>query len=180
MAESEPADNSVLTTLFAHNTWANLKLLDFCEALPAEHLEATAPGTYGAIRDTLWHLVGAEVSYVQRVNGRLPDLPIKLKRGEFPGFDLTKQVARWTGDELLQLALSARADTLVQEQAPGYPTMAQYHLTHLIMQAINHSTEHRTHVSTILTQLGLEAPDMTGWGYMEATDDFQEVPIPEA
>jgi uncharacterized damage-inducible protein DinB len=180
MAESEPADNSVLTTLFAHNTWANLRLLDYCEALPAEQLEATAPGTYGAIRDTLWHVIGGEVSYVTRVNGRLPDLEVKIKRDEVPSFDAMRQIARWTGDELLQLALAARADTLVQETEPGYPLMAQYHLSHLIMQAINHANEHRTHVSTILTQLGLEPPDMTGWGYMEATGDFQEVPIPEA
>ena len=35
MLQTEQADNSVLTTLFHHNTWANLKLLDFCEEAPA-------------------------------------------------------------------------------------------------------------------------------------------------
>ncbi|HUS16364.1 MAG TPA: DinB family protein [Chloroflexia bacterium] len=178
MAQPEPADNSVLAALFQHNAWANLKLLDYCEALPAEQLDATAPGTYGAIRDTLLHIVGAEASYVQRVNGKRPDAP--MKRGQFPGFAVLKQVAGWTSDELLQLARSARADTRVQEPLTGGATMGQYKLTSLIVQAINHSTEHRTQVSTILTGLGLEPPDMTGWQYMVDTGEYQEIATPES
>jgi len=30
MRENERGDTSVLTMLFGHNAWANLKLLDFC------------------------------------------------------------------------------------------------------------------------------------------------------
>jgi uncharacterized damage-inducible protein DinB len=164
------AENSVLKVLFDHNTWANLKLLDCCAALSEEQLAATVPGTYGSIRDTLHHLIGAEVSYVARVNGKLPD--VALSRDQFPGFAVLKQVARWTGDELLALALAAQADSLVEETEP--PVVIRYPLASLMMQAINHSTEHRTHVSTIITQLGLEPPDMTGWGYMEDKGEFQE------
>ena len=72
MLQTEQADNGVLTTLFHHNTWANLKLLDFCEALGDEQLDTSATGTYGSVRDTLHHIVGAEVGYVRRVNGKLP------------------------------------------------------------------------------------------------------------
>lgn len=176
MPQPEQADNSVLIRLFEHNTWANLKLLDFCEALSDEQMDASGIGTYGSIRSTLPHIVGAEVSYVHRVNGKLPDAP--MRRGEFPGFAVLKRVARWTSDELLQLALSSRADTLVVETGPE--GTAQYPLASLIMQAINHATEHRTQISTILTQLGLEPPDMTGWGYMEETGEFQETPPAES
>ena len=175
MLQPEQADNSVLIRLFQHNTWANLKLLDFCEALTDEQLDASGIGTFGSIRSTLPHIVGAEVSYVHRVNGKLPADP--MRRGEFPGFAVLKRVARWTSEELLQLALSARTDTLVVETGPE--GTVQYPLASLIMQAINHATEHRTQISTILTQLGLEPPDMTGWGYMEATGEFQETPKAE-
>src|SRR5215470_17866371 len=106
MLENEPGDSTVLTTLFAHNTWANLKLLDFCEHLSDAQLDATAIGGYGSIRDTLHHIVGAEVSYVERVNGKLPARP--LSQDQFPGFEVLKDAVRWAGDELLQLALSAR------------------------------------------------------------------------
>ena len=40
MQETERGDTGVLTTLFAHNVWANLKLIDFCEKLTDEQLDA--------------------------------------------------------------------------------------------------------------------------------------------
>src|SRR5690349_11799914 len=101
MAENGRGDTSVLTTLFAHNAWANLKLLDFCERLSDAQLDAAAIGCFGSIRDTLWHIVGAEVSYVERVNGKLPERP--LSGDQFPSFEVLRDAVRWAGDELLQL-----------------------------------------------------------------------------
>jgi hypothetical protein len=82
-------------------------------------------------------------------------------------------VARWTNDELLQLALSARKDTDVREGPPGQ--MYQYRLASLMVQAINHATEHRVQIATITTQLGMEPPDMSGWQYMVEIGEFQEL-----
>jgi uncharacterized damage-inducible protein DinB len=170
MQETEQGDTSVLTTLFAHNTWANLKLLGFCERLSDGQLDATAIGCFGSIRDTLVHIVGAEVSYVERVNGKLPPRP--LSGDQFPGFELLKDAARWAGDELLQLALSARQDTIVRQRPPRM--LFEYKLASLIAQALSHSTEHRAQISAIITQLGMEPPDMSGWNYMEEIGELKE------
>jgi uncharacterized damage-inducible protein DinB len=35
-------------------------------------------------------------------------------------------------------------------------------------QVIDHGREHRSHVATILTQLGIEPPEMDMWAYGEA------------
>lgn len=163
-------DASVLTTLFKHNAWANLQLLDFCARLSNEQLDATTIGGFGSIRDTLFHIVRAEVSYVSRVNGKLPEKP--LSPGQFPGFEILKDATRWASDELLLLALSAREDTSVQERAPRPPV--KYRLASLIVQAITHSTEHRTQIAAIITQLGMEPPDMSGWKYMKEIGELQE------
>jgi uncharacterized damage-inducible protein DinB len=170
MGENQRGDGSVLTTLFAHNLWANMKLLEFCERLSDEQLDATAIGCFGSIRDTLQHIVGAEVGYVERVSGKLPVAP--LPREQFPGFALLKEAARWAGDELLQLALSAREDTLVRQRPPRQ--ILQYRLASLIVQALTHSTEHRTQISAIITQLGMEPPDMSGWRYMEDIGELED------
>ena len=53
-----------LTTLYRHNRWANLRLLERCAGLSDEQLDATLLGTFGSIRDTLQHIVIAERSYL--------------------------------------------------------------------------------------------------------------------
>src|SRR5262245_10779847 len=151
MMSVHDGDTSVVTTLFAHNTWANLKLLDFCEQLNDTQLDATAVGCFGSIRATLAHIVGAEVSYVERVNGKRP--PHALARDQFPPFAVLKDVVRWASDELLLLALSARNNTIVQEREGGL--VCEYPLASLMVQEITHATEHRTQIAAIITQLGL-------------------------
>jgi uncharacterized damage-inducible protein DinB len=170
MHDMERGDMSVLTTLFAHNVWANLKLIDFCEQLTDAQLDATAIGCFGPIRNTLWHIVGAEVSYVARVNGKLP--PTAISRDQFPGFAAIKDVARWTNEELLQLARAARKDTIVREREHGLE--CQYTLASLMVQAVTHATEHRAQIAAIITQLGMEPPDMSVWQYMVEIGEFQE------
>ena len=171
MPGNERGDASVLTALFRHNAWANLKLLDFCDGLSNEQLDATAIGGFGSIRDTLLHIVRAEVSYVSRVNGKLPEKP--LSPGQFPGFEILKDAARWASDELLLLAISTREETIVQERSSRW--RVDYRGASLIVQAITHSTKHRTQISAIITQLGMEPPDMSGWNYMEESGEFQEI-----
>jgi uncharacterized damage-inducible protein DinB len=52
-----------LLELFRHKTWATLRLIEYCQGLTDEHLDATIPGTFGTIRETLRHLVGADEGY---------------------------------------------------------------------------------------------------------------------
>jgi uncharacterized damage-inducible protein DinB len=170
VAEREHGDNSVLVKLFEHNAWANVKLLDFCAGLSDEQLDASAVGGFGTIRNTLTHILGSEVSYVHRVNGKLPPTP--LVRGQMPTFDVMREAARWNSDELLKLAKSARQESVVHE-SEGHEH-AEYPLASLIVQAINHSTEHRTQIATIITQLGMQPPDMSGWAFMVETGQFRE------
>ena len=117
------------------------------------------------------HIVGAELSYVERVNGKLPAQPLAPE--QFPGFAVLKDAVRWAGDELLQLALSARKDTSVRQRPPRQ--LFEYKLASLMVQAVSHSTEHRTQISAIITQLGMEPPDMSGWQYMDELGELREL-----
>ncbi|MCP4140149.1 MAG: hypothetical protein GY755_07650 [Chloroflexi bacterium] len=35
----------------------------------------------------------------------------------------------------------------------------------------NHAIEHRSQIMTILTQLGIQPPDLDGWTYFDETDN---------
>jgi uncharacterized damage-inducible protein DinB len=75
--------NEVLLELYRHKTWATLRLIEHCQSLDDAQLDATIPGTYGTIRDTLRHLVGAEERYFWEVTGNrlaepFPDGPVPL------------------------------------------------------------------------------------------------------
>ena len=55
----------------------------------------------------------------------------------------------------------AREMLTLDHQGRTYPLPAST----LYAQAINHATEHRSHIATILTQQGIEPPDFSGWAW---------------
>ncbi|HYF62036.1 MAG TPA: DinB family protein, partial [Herpetosiphonaceae bacterium] len=85
------ADASVVTTLFRHNRWANLKLLEACAGLSAAQFEESMVGAFGSIGATLRHIVGSELSYVRRVTGAQPPQP--LPADGFPGVEPLRAAA---------------------------------------------------------------------------------------
>jgi uncharacterized damage-inducible protein DinB len=170
MAVNELVDNAVLDTFFAHNIWANLKMLDFCANLNDEQLDASAIGGFGSIRVTLRHFIGSETHYVTRVNGKRPPRPIQ--RDQFPSFDQMREAARWASEELRQIAQSTRVESLVVEESET--ERVEYRLASLIVQAITHSTEHRAQINAVITTLGMEPPDVSLWMYLEEIGEFKE------
>jgi uncharacterized damage-inducible protein DinB len=61
-----------ITMLYAHNHWANLRLVDVCAALSAAEIETTSPGAYGTIQETLQHIAQSERSYFARISTGQP------------------------------------------------------------------------------------------------------------
>jgi uncharacterized damage-inducible protein DinB len=170
-----PEENNAISWMFRHNTWANLKLLDFCAGLSDEQLDASAAGGYGSIRETLVHIVVGEVDDINLATEKLPDL---LITDSFPGFETLKAAVRWAGEEWLKLAAVVEAEPIVRVTRPDEP-IYEYPLAGLMVAAINHATEHRTQIATIITQLGLEPPVLSGFKYMRETGVFHEMPAGE-
>jgi uncharacterized damage-inducible protein DinB len=152
-----------LTTLFRHNLWANLRLLEECAALTAGQLEATQTGTFGSIQATLEHIFLAEKSYLSRISTgqryRHPEGAPPMTVAEMT------ESARQTGEGLLAWAAKVQLDDSVQIDWDG--TMRDVPKTILLTQAINHATEHRSQVMSILTQLGIEPPELDAWAYFD-------------
>ena len=163
IAGSPAADH--LRTIVGHHVWATLRLLDHCQTLPPAQLELTAPGTYGAILQTLSHLVSADGRYLHRMLTGQP-----RPRGPAPASlaaireEAERHVDRWREalerlDEL-DCLLPAEPD-----EDPPYPEI-EHAIGLLIVQAIHHGNEHRAHVCTVLGASGLESPELSGWEYV--------------
>lgn len=153
-----------LTTLFRHHRWANLMLLEQCAKLSDEQLDSTIVGTFGTIRETLEHIMLSDQSYIHRISTGKP-----LRRAaDAPPFSITelRQSAQQTGDQLIEWATKVHADETVTIDWDG--TLREVPKTIILTQAINHATEHRAQIMAILTQLGIEPAELSGWAYFDS------------
>ena len=166
--------NEALVELFRHKTWATLLLIKACQGLDEEVLDATTPGTYGTIRDTLHHLVGADQSYLATVTGERPAHPLPDERVSLETLaDLTRQLGpRWEA-----LARDPGIASREVTTRDGWRTPAAIPLA----QAIHHAECHRGHVLSVLGAHGIEIPgldiseDLDVWHHGIATGLMQQV-----
>lgn len=155
--------SSIAQEFFRHNLWANLQLIDFCEGIENAQLDAVVPGTLGSIRSTLIHILMGEQWYVNLLSDRQPERPFP---DDFPGFDALRDFARWSGAALIDIAANMPPD-LVRRDVPGGPPHT-FQSVAILIQALNHSTEHRGHIATVLGQHNIKPPHIDGWAYAEA------------
>jgi uncharacterized damage-inducible protein DinB len=165
--------NETLLELYRHKTWATVRLIEHCQTLDDAHLDATIPGTYGTIRDTLRHLVSAEENYCARVTGERVSPP--LPDGPVPLADLAERIhrlgPRW--EALAQDAVTPNREVTSRDGMWRMPAMVP------MAQAVHHADDHRSHVLSILGARGLEVPDLDVWAYAEATGQMQQVTAPQ-
>jgi uncharacterized damage-inducible protein DinB len=159
----KPTDT--LTTLFSHNLWANLRLLEQCAALTADQLKATISGSYGSIQDTLQHIVSAEKSYFSRISTGQP----YRRPQDAPPLTMAEMMesVRATGAGFMEWAPRVQAGDTVQIDWDDSPRAVPKSI--ILTQVINHATEHRAQIMAIMTQLGIQPPDLDSWTYFGDT-----------
>jgi uncharacterized damage-inducible protein DinB len=175
--------NAALLALYRHMTWATLRVIEHCQGLGDEHLDATIPGTYGTIRETLRHIVEAEQGYLSTLT-REPFLskeaaeafvvPRPLPEGPVPLEELAERIRRM-GPRWEALAQDRDLPDREVTATDGWAFPAAIPMA----QAIHHAGDHRTQVLSILGARGLEEPGPDGldlWGYAEVEDLAHELP----
>jgi uncharacterized damage-inducible protein DinB len=150
-----------LEKLFEHNNWANRCIIEVCSSLSDEQLDAEPQSiTKGSIRVTLLHLVAAQQNYLS-----LLTLPVESRVRATPAFSELQQSARSSGEGLL----------LLVRGEPGQPLQIQLRTSDgyfvepwvIMVQIINHATEHREQICSMLSSLGVTPPDLDGWAFGE-------------
>jgi uncharacterized damage-inducible protein DinB len=147
---------SVLLELLHHKTWATLQLIEYCQRLAPEHLDATIPGTYGSVRETLRHLLASDEGYYRHVTGEDTGPPPAPEAG------LGALAERFR-------ALSKRWQVVFQDpSAPDREVRNRWGTSKGVApmaQSIHHADDHRTQVLSILGARGLEVPGLDVWEY---------------
>ncbi len=151
-----------LEKLFEHNNWANLQMIQACSTLSDEQLDAEPQSvTKGSIRSTLSHLVSSQHGYLS-----LLTLPVDARHRISPAFAQVQESARISGEGLLALVRDESSISKTQLR-----TTDRYFVEPwvVMVQIINHATEHREQINSMLSALGITPPDLDGWNYGEAT-----------
>jgi uncharacterized damage-inducible protein DinB len=153
----------VLRSMFEHHLWGTEVLIEHLDALPAESLDVSVPGTYGSMIDTLTHMVDGDTRYLLRLRDPAPPLaedrvgvPLAQLRSEMPGHR-----ERW--ERALEDLEAGRlhASILGREDYPDTDPAESM----LLIQAIHHGNDHRTQICSTLGALELPLPEIDGWDF---------------
>ena len=123
-------------------------------------------------RDLLSHIVGSELTFVLRTKGR-------QNEGEsrhvdtWPGFEVLREVAASSGEDLIAIAADLDEDELVA--LPYQGKTFEYPKSFFLLHAIEHGVEHRTEIKVTLALIGIETPDLDGWFYAPAAGYSRQI-----
>jgi uncharacterized damage-inducible protein DinB len=156
---------NVLERLFTHNHWANLEIIKICSALSDEQLDAEPKSAmYGSIRQTLLHLVTSQQGYLRLLTWSVEE---RRQTPNKVAFDQLQESAMLSGEALRGMARewSSQSPTTQLQTMDGFRVEPWV----VMVQVINHATEHREQVKSMLTALGVTPPEIDGWSYAEFT-----------
>jgi uncharacterized damage-inducible protein DinB len=142
---------------FRHNSWATLRLLDFCRDLDPSLLDASATGTYGSIKDMLAHLIGSEEELAGMVEGIPPSGPPP----RFASLDDLHERARWLS-ERWERALEGEVHP---ERLVDRGQQRLVRIGTVLAQAVHQGNHLRSQVCTVLTTVDVRPPALDGWAY---------------
>jgi uncharacterized damage-inducible protein DinB len=155
--------DNYLVKLFEHNNWANDQIIRACYALTDEQLDsAPQSATEGSIRQTLTHFVTSQRGYLA-----LLTKPVEARPNHPLAFNELQESARISGQGLLAMAAepSDKIPKTLLQTRDGYLVEPWV----VIVQIINHATEHREQIKSMLTALGVTPPEIDGWSIGEVT-----------
>jgi uncharacterized damage-inducible protein DinB len=140
--------------LYDFNSWANGRILEACSALSAEQFTRNLNNSFPSVRDTLFHICGAEWIWLERWHGRSPtSIP---SAADCPNLEAVRRRSAEVEHDLSDYVASLTPEDL--QRVMNFKTLAGVSYSQPLWQCLqhvaNHSTYHRGQVATMLRQLG--------------------------
>lgn len=150
----------VIRSLYDHSTWANQRIFSATAELTQEQfLEEVGP-SYGSLWNTFVHTMSGQWIWLERWRGS--SSTALLDQADFP--DLSFIRSRWEEikKDTRQYLERLKADQL--DNVISYTTIGgspgAYPLWQLIVQQVNHQTQHRSEAAVMLTNFGHSPGDL--------------------
>jgi uncharacterized damage-inducible protein DinB len=149
--------------LFTYNEWANARVLEAAEQLPAEDLLRDVRISHRSILGTLLHMAGADWIWLERWHGNSP-VGDNVWAGWMPGDARSLQQVRGKWEAIIgrrNAYIENLSDaTLASEFGYRRFTGEAYSLplVHQMQHVVNHSTLHRGQIVGMIRQLGIAPP----------------------
>ena len=147
--------------LYDYNYWANSKVLIAAAEISNEQFKAPMGLTYGSIRGSLTHALGAEIVWRTRLQEGI-SLPALPSQNEF--LDVETLSARWKQEEvLMRRYINSLTDTDLNglfkyTNTKGVPF--ENTLWHVLLHIVNHGTQFRSDAAIGLTRLDRSPGDL--------------------
>jgi uncharacterized damage-inducible protein DinB len=160
--------HSILARLLEHNNWANRRIIRACSALSDNHLDAKPQSAeHWSIRENLMHLVECQQAYLSLLTA-----PPEARGDATLSFAELEESADSSGEGLLALALAWSDGSVLLQTTDGYGIERWV----VMVQAVNHATEHRKQIAHLMRLLGLDPPRLDGWAFGEAAQAVTPIP----
>ncbi|MFN8619044.1 MAG: DinB family protein [Dehalococcoidia bacterium] len=155
---------TTLPHLYRHHRWATLTLIDHLAGRPAEDLDRRAPGGFGAIAETLTHMLYNEVRFIDVLEGRQADFDASPPPG--PSLTQLRQIAVENSERLIAIAGRTEETDRLSGTFRGQPFDFPAYIP--LFQAYHHGVEHRTNITSILATYDLPVPNIDLWSFNAA------------
>jgi uncharacterized damage-inducible protein DinB len=155
--------------LFRHNTWATIRLLEFCRELDPSLLDASAPGTYGQVKETLAHIVGWDEALAGAAERAAPhEAPLRFTSVD----DLLERARRLPERWSRCLEAEPHPERLVEFGIGGDRRLVR--AATVLTQAIHHGNHHRAQVCMVLSTVDVQPPALDAWAFSAWRGDQAE------
>lgn len=147
-----------LSDLLAYDRWANHQYLDAITTLEGEQFTRKLGGSFESIRDTLVHLAWAEWVWVERWQGRSPQ--VRATPDQFPSVSSVQVYLKEVEEAQVRV---------LERNLPGMATVRmpytnlnreiwEYSFEEMVHHVMMHSAYHRGQLATLLRQLDVVPP----------------------
>ena len=169
---------SDLILLFSYNSWANNRILAAVARLNPDQFTSPNPCTgYGSIRGLLLHILSAELVWRERVKKSWSD-DLFLDPENFPILDTL--LYRWQQEEIaLQNFIEGLSEQQLDESVAYTNRRGEAFeniLWNILVHLVNHGTQHRSEVASILTGYGVSPGDLDLIHYLRISTIPKEAP----